>query len=103
MTAVGFNAMGGRGVISVVSNIAPKITAEIQNLSLAGNYAEARDMQAKLVVLTQAMFMETNPMPVKYAVSLMGKCAASLRLPLVLPLDATQAAVRAAMADLKLI
>lgn len=103
MTAVGFNAMGGRGVISVVSNLAPKMTAEIQNLSLAGKYAEARDLQGKLVALTQSMFMETNPMPVKFGASLMGKCDASMRLPLVLPLEATQAAVRAAMADLKLI
>ncbi len=103
MTAVGFNAMGGRGVISVTSNIAPKLTAEVQNLSLAGKYDEARAVQAKLVALTQAMFVETNPIPVKYGVSLLKKCDAAMRLPLTAPSESTQAAVRAAMAELKLI
>lgn len=103
MTAVGFNAMGGRGVISVTSNIAPKLTAEVQTLSLAGKFEQARAVQAKLVALTQAMFVETNPVPVKYGVSLLGKCDASLRLPLVVPSDATKAAVRDAMAGLGLI
>lgn len=103
MTAVGFNAMGGRGVISVVSNLAPKLTAEIQNLSLAGKYESARDLQAKLVPLTQSMFVETNPMPVKYASALMGKSDGSMRLPLVQPTQPTQDAVRAAMTALKLI
>ncbi|MFM9890228.1 MAG: 4-hydroxy-tetrahydrodipicolinate synthase [Rickettsiales bacterium] len=103
MTAVGFNAMGGRGVISVVSNIAPKLTAEIQNLSLAGKFAEARALQAKLVKLTTAMFTETNPTPVKFAASLMGKCSADMRLPLVPASDGCQAQVRTAMAQLGLI
>jgi 4-hydroxy-tetrahydrodipicolinate synthase len=103
MTAVGFNAMGGRGVISVVSNVAPKMTAEIQNLSLAGKYEQARAVQAKLVKLTSAMFAETNPMPVKFAASLMGKCAPTMRLPLVQPTSATQQHVREAMAALGLI
>lgn len=103
MTAVGFNAMGGRGVISVVSNIAPKLTAEVQNLSLAGKVEEARALQAKLVLLTQAMFVETNPVPVKYGVSLLKRCEMSVRLPLVNPAEPTQSVVREAMAALKLI
>ena len=103
MTAVGFNAMGGRGVISVVSNIAPKLTAQIQELSLAKKYDEARDVQAKLVAITQLMFTETNPIPVKYAVSLLGKCNGQLRLPLVPATAETQAAIKAAMTSLKLI
>ena len=103
MTPIGFNAMGGRGVISVVSNIAPKITAEVQNLSLAGKHEEARELHAKLVPLITAMFIETNPMPVKYASSLLGLSDGSMRLPLVVPTSATQDAVRAAMAALKLI
>ena len=103
MTAVGFNAMGGRGVISVVSNIAPKLASEVQNLSLAGKYDEACALQAKLVPLIQSMFIETNPMPVKYAASLLGKCAVDMRLPLVAPTAATQAAVRSAMAALQLV
>lgn len=103
MTAVGFNAMGGRGVISVVSNIAPKLTAQVQQLCLAGKYDEARALHAQLVPLTQAMFVETNPMPVKYASSLIGKSDGSMRLPLVVPTAATQATVKAAMAGLQLI
>lgn len=103
MTAVGFNAMGGRGVISVASNIAPKLSAEVQNLSLAGKYEEARALHAKLVPLINAMFIETNPMPVKFASKLMGKSDGSMRLPLVQPTEQTQATVRAALADLKLV
>jgi 4-hydroxy-tetrahydrodipicolinate synthase len=103
MTAVGFNAMGGRGVISVASNIAPKLTTEVQNLSLAGKHEEARALHAKLVPLIQSMFVETNPMPVKYASALLGRTDGSMRLPLVQPTEATQAIVKAALADLKLI
>ncbi len=103
MTAVGFNAMGGRGVISVISNIAPKLTAQIQELSLAKKYDEARDVQAKLVAITQLMFTETNPIPVKYAVSLLGKCNGQLRLPLVPATAETQTAIKAAMVALQLI
>lgn len=103
MTTVGFNAMGGRGVISVVSNLAPKLMAEVQNLSLAGKHDDARKLHAQLVPLTQSMFIETNPMPVKYASSLMKWSDGSMRLPLVAPTAETQAAVRAAMTALKLI
>ncbi len=102
-TAVGFNAMGGRGVISVVSNLAPKLSAEIQNLTLAGKYDEARALHAPLVPLISAMFVETNPAPVKFAASLMGKTTADVRLPLVATSTATQALVRSAMTSLKLI
>jgi 4-hydroxy-tetrahydrodipicolinate synthase len=103
MTAVGFNAMGGRGVISVVSNIAPKLSAQIQELSLAGKHDDARKLHAQLVPLISAMFVETNPMPVKYASSLLKKSDGSMRLPLVQPTAETQSTVRAAMAGLKLI
>jgi 4-hydroxy-tetrahydrodipicolinate synthase len=102
-TAVGFNAMGGRGVISVVSNLAPKLSAEIQNLTLAGKYDEARAAHAPLVPLIGAMFVETNPAPVKFAASLMGKATADLRLPLVATSATTQTLVRSAMTSLKLI
>jgi 4-hydroxy-tetrahydrodipicolinate synthase len=103
MTTVGFNAMGGRGVISVVSNIAPKFSAQIQELSLAGKHDEARKLHAQLVPLISAMFVETNPMPVKYASNLLKKSDGSMRLPLVQPTAETQSTVRAAMAGLKLI
>lgn len=83
MTAVGFNAMGGTGCISVTSNIAPKACAEIQNLSLKGAFADALKAHEKLVALHSSMFCETNPVPVKYAASLLGKTSAAVRLPLV--------------------
>ncbi len=83
MTAIGFNAMGGRGVISVTSNIAPHHVATIQNLTLAGKYEEARTLHDGFIALHQAMFVETSPAPVKYALSKLGLCKNHLRLPMV--------------------
>ncbi len=103
MTMVAFNAAGGRGVISVLSNIIPKATADIQKLSLAGKYAEANKAHDAFVTLIQALFTETNPIPVKYAMALMKKCKPELRLPLVLPSTPVQSAMRDALAELKLI
>ncbi len=103
MTMVGFNAMGGRGVISVLSNLVPKQVAEIQRLSLAARHEEARALHAPLVPLISTLFAETNPMPVKYASGLIGKSDGSMRLPLVPPTEATQAALKSAMAALKLV
>ena len=102
MTTVGFNAMGGNGVISVVSNLAPKLFSHIQELTRAGKWAEAREQHAKLVPLIHSMFIETNPMPVKFASGLMKKSDGSMRLPLVTPTSETQKTVRDAMAALKL-
>jgi 4-hydroxy-tetrahydrodipicolinate synthase len=103
MTVIGFNAMGGRGVISVVSNLVPGLFAEIQNLSLAGKHEAARAKHAPLVPLISALFTETNPMPVKFAAGLMQRGDGSMRLPLVTPTRATQDAVRGAMKQLRLI
>ena len=102
MTAVGFNAMGGNGVISVVSNLVPKLFSHIQELTRAGKWSEAREQHAPLVPLIQSMFLETNPMPVKFASGLMKKTDGTMRLPLVTPTAETQKAVREAMASLKL-
>ncbi|MBN8543099.1 MAG: 4-hydroxy-tetrahydrodipicolinate synthase [Alphaproteobacteria bacterium] len=103
MTAVGFNAMGGKGVISVTSNIVPKLVAEVQNLSLAGKYKEALELHERLVFLHQAMFCETSPSPVKYAASLLGKSSTEVRLPLVEIQAASKAMIRDAMLELQLI
>jgi len=100
MTAVAFNAQGGIGCISVTSNIAPKLCAEVQNLTLKGDFAGALAVHEKLVALHQAMFFETNPGPVKYAVSLLGKCQPDLRLPLVQPSDASKACIKEAVSRL---
>ena len=83
MTAVAFNAIGGRGCISVSSNIMPKACAQVQALSLAGDIKGALALHETLVPLHEVMFCETSPGPVKYAASLLGKCLPELRLPLV--------------------
>ena len=82
-TAVGFNAMGGNGVISVSSNIAPRLCKDLQDACAKGDYKKALQLQDLLTDLHEAMFCETNPIPVKYAASLMGLCSAENRLPLV--------------------
>ena len=75
-------AIGGKGVISVVANIAPKQTAEIINAWENGNIEMARKLFYKLLPLCQAMFFETNPVPVKTSLALMGKIKEGIRLPL---------------------
>jgi 4-hydroxy-tetrahydrodipicolinate synthase len=74
---------GGHGVVSVLSNIAPKETSDMVRAALAGHVAEARNLHLKLFPLMKNLFMETSPMPVKYAVSKLGYCENRLRLPLV--------------------
>lgn len=96
-SAVGFNAMGGTGCISVTANVAPALCAEMQSATLAGDYATALRVQDLLMPLHTALFVESNPVPVKYALSLIGVCGPEVRLPLVQSLAATQGQVRAAM------
>ncbi len=75
-------SIGGKGVISVIANIVPKETAEMVKLWKQGDVDGAKNMYLKLLPLCQAMFYETNPIPVKTALSLMGKITGELRLPL---------------------
>lgn len=103
MTAVAFNAAGGIGCISVTSNIAPKAVAAVQEACLAGDYAKAAALQEPLVPLHSAMFCETSPAPVKYAASLMGKCSAELRLPLVEPMEESKKRIAEVLKNLRLI
>jgi 4-hydroxy-tetrahydrodipicolinate synthase len=98
-TALGFMAHGGHGCISVTSNVAPRLCSEFQDACLAGNYQTARKLHEKLMPLHTALFVETNPAPVKYALSVLGKCADTVRLPMVPVTDKTKAAVRQAMVD----
>ena len=102
-TALGFMAHGGHGCISVTSNVAPRLCAEFQDLCLQGNYADALKVHDKLMPLHTALFIETNPAPAKYALSLLGKCAETVRLPMVMVAEKTRAAVRAAMVHAGLI
>lgn len=88
-TAVGFNAMGGVGCISVTANVAPKLCAEMQQACTDGDYAKALELNDLLMPLHRAMFMEPSPAPAKYAASLIGICGENVRLPI---LPATEAA-----------
>jgi 4-hydroxy-tetrahydrodipicolinate synthase len=89
---------GGHGVISVLSNIAPKETSDMVRAALAGRVMEARDLHLKLFPLMKNLFMETSPMPVKYAVSKLGYCENRLRLPLV---EASQNCMAQINSDMK--
>lgn len=96
-TALGFNAHGGQGCISVVANVAPRLSAELQDATLNGDYSKALKLQDRLLPLHRAMFIEPSPAPAKYALSLLGKCREDVRLPLVPASDTARAAVSAAM------
>ncbi len=102
-TALGYNAHGGVGCISVTANVAPRLCAEFQAACASGDYAKEREYQDRLMPLHDAMFCETNPGPVKYAVSLLGKCAEDMRLPMIPPEDASRARIKKAMQDVGLI
>jgi 4-hydroxy-tetrahydrodipicolinate synthase len=102
-TCIGFMAHGGHGCISVTSNVAPRLCSEFQDACLKGDYAAALKLQDKLLPLHIALFIETNPAPAKYALSVLGKCAETVRLPMVPLADKTKAAVRDAMVHAGLI
>ncbi|MGA2895778.1 MAG: 4-hydroxy-tetrahydrodipicolinate synthase [Xanthobacteraceae bacterium] len=97
ITALGFMAHGGHGCISVTSNVAPRLCAEFQAACLKGDYATALKLQDKLAPLHLNLFVESNPAPIKYALSLLGKCSNTLRLPMVPASENAQFAVRQAM------
>ena len=97
-TALAFIAHGGHGCISVASNVAPRQCAEFQNAALAGDFKTALALHDRLMPLHDTMFVETNPGPVKYAASLLGKCSAEMRLPMVPLTDGAKDKIRAAMA-----
>src|SRR5438132_7458383 len=102
-TALGFMAHGGHGCISVTSNVAPRMCAEFQSACLRGDYTTALKLQDKLMPLHTALFLETSPAPAKYALSVLGKCADRVRLPMVRLAEHTRSAVREAMVHAGLI
>jgi len=102
-TALGFMAHGGHGCISVTSNVAPRLCAEFQDACLKGDFRAALLLQDKLMPLHTALFVETNPAPAKYALSVLGKCADTVRLPMVPVSERTRASVRDAMVHAGLI
>ena len=75
-------ALGARGVISVTANVAPRLMARMCDLALAGDFVGARAINAQLVGLHRDLFLESNPIPVKWALHEMGRMGAALRLPL---------------------
>ncbi len=96
-------AVGGRGIISVASNIVPDRMSAMVNAALAGDFASARAAHAALMPLMLVNFIESNPIPVKAALAMLGLCAEVYRLPMVPPGDASRARIRQTLIDLGLV
>ncbi len=92
-TSFGFNTMGGIGTISVVANVAPRLCVDMHNACRKGDHNTARAIHHRLGPLIAALELETNPVPVKYAVHLLLGLNPDVRLPLTLPLPETQHAI----------
>ena len=95
--AVASVAMGADGVISVVSNEAPKLMAAMLESALGGDFASARSLHYRLFPLMRANFVESNPVPVKTALARLGRCGETLRSPLGPPDDATRRLIESAL------
>ncbi len=96
-SALGFNAHGGVGCISVTANVAPRLCAEFQAATLAGDYAKALEYQDRLMPLHVAIFLEPGLAGAKYGLSRLGLCADEVRLPLVGVTEGTRSRIDAAM------
>jgi 4-hydroxy-tetrahydrodipicolinate synthase len=96
-------ALGGKGVISTVANIAPREMSQVTDACLKGDWESGRKFQLALVPLIRAVFLETNPIPIKTALALMGKCAAELRLPLTSMSEGNLNKLRQVMSDFGLL
>ena len=97
-TALGYAAHGGHGCISVTANVAPKLCSQFQEACMQGAFERALQLQDQLMPLHDAMFCESSPAPVKYAVSLLGLCSDEVRLPMMVATEGARAKVREAMA-----
>ncbi|HKU39710.1 MAG TPA: 4-hydroxy-tetrahydrodipicolinate synthase [Polyangiales bacterium] len=93
-------AVGGHGVISVASNVAPKEVSQLVDLFRSGDVAAARKQHQRLAPLFEALFVESNPGPVKWAMAARGVMEGEIRLPLVKPSDASQASIRKVLVEL---
>ncbi|HRG50266.1 MAG TPA: 4-hydroxy-tetrahydrodipicolinate synthase [Pseudomonadales bacterium] len=96
-TAVELILLGGKGDISVTANVAPKLVAKMNALALAGKAEEARTLNEELMAVHKAMFVESNPIPVKWALEQMGKIKSGIRLPLTVLSAKQHDAVRTAL------
>ena len=102
-TTLPMMALGGKGTISVSANVAPKLVSQMCALWEKGKFDEARKLHFKLEPLNAAMFIETNPIPVKTALALMGKIQEEFRLPLCEMAPANRDKLKAVLKDMKLI
>ncbi|MGF1554324.1 MAG: 4-hydroxy-tetrahydrodipicolinate synthase [Paracoccaceae bacterium] len=102
-SALGFNAHGGVGCISVTANVAPKLCAAFQEATLAGDYAAALELQDRLMPLHEAIFLEPGLVGAKHGLSLLERCSEEVRLPLQPAGLDTRRAIRSAMSGLGLI
>ena len=102
-TTLPLMALGGKGTISVSANVAPKLVSRMCALWLQGRYAEARKIHFQLEPLNASMFIETNPIPVKTALALMGKIREEFRLPLCEMAPANKEKLKKVLKDMKLI
>ena len=102
-TALPFLAGGGHGCISVSANVAPKLCADMQRAWRNRDVDTALALQDRLMPLHTALFCESNPVPTKHALSVLGKCTDQVRLPLAQLADASKATVEAAMRQVGLI
>ncbi|MCQ2584232.1 MAG: 4-hydroxy-tetrahydrodipicolinate synthase [Treponema sp.] len=92
-------SVGGDGIISVVSNLAPKAVTELANTALKGDFAEARKMHYKLLPFFKAAFVDGNPTSIKYAMTVKGLPAGTVRLPLVEVTDSAKEVIKAALTE----
>jgi 4-hydroxy-tetrahydrodipicolinate synthase len=102
-TTLPLMALGGQGVISVSANVAPKLMSQMCSLWDQGKHDEARAIHFKLEPLNAAMFIETNPIPVKTALAMMGKIKEEFRLPLCEMSPANKEKLKAVMKGMKLV
>ena len=96
-SALGFNAHGGRGCISVTANVAPRLCAEFQEATLEGNYSKALEIQDLLLPLHESIFLEPGLSGAKYGLSVLGRCRNEVRLPLTTVSEATRNRIESAM------
>ncbi|MEE8455761.1 MAG: 4-hydroxy-tetrahydrodipicolinate synthase [Limibaculum sp.] len=102
-SAIGYNAQGGIGCISVTANVAPALCAQFQEATLAGDYVTALEYQDRLMPLHTAIFLEPGLAGAKYGLSVLGRCSEEVRSPLVPLTEPVQAQIRAAMVHAGLI
>ena len=96
-------ALGAKGVIAVITNVMPRETHDLAAAALAGDFAKARELHYKMLPLMRALFVETNPIPIKQACAFMGKCTPEVRMPLTQMSPAPAEKLKSVMKELRLV